>query len=681
MALTPDTSVQYLKGVGERRAALYQKLNIRTVEDLLYHFPRSYLDLTTPYPIDQAPLNQAAAVRGMVVKKSREQHIRKGLSVFKVLISDDTGLMNLTFFNAKFTVEALQLEEEYLFYGKVGGNFLKKEMSAPMVIRLEEGGRLIPVYPLTAGLSSRMIGANVAQALAQLGEHFPDPIPGEIRRRHGLSAIGYAMENIHRPPDPFCAEVAKRRLIFEELFFLSLALGSSREDKIRYAVPKMKPISLEPFHESLPFTPTEAQKRAIGDAIQDMCSGTPMNRLVQGDVGSGKTLVGAAAAYFAVLNGGQAAMMAPTEILAEQHFRTLNAILSPLGLNIQLLTGSMTAKAKRLVKAGLQDGSIHLCVGTHALLSDGVEFCNLALVITDEQHRFGVAQRIALSEKGQHAHTLVMSATPIPRTLALMIYGDLDLSVIDQLPAGRKPIKTYKIDSEKRQRAFGFIRSHLDQGYQAYIVCPLIETGEVDLGLKPAAEYAKELADGPFSGYRVGLLHGKMKAADKEKTMRAFQSGEIQLLVSTTVVEVGVDVPNAVIMMIENAERFGLSQLHQLRGRVGRGPVQSHCILLSDAKNPETVERLRVLCSTGDGFRIAEEDLRLRGPGDFFGYRQHGLPELKIADMASDVSLLKTAQEEAKAILAADPKLTLPQHQAMKERVTRILLSAGERPN
>ena len=374
-------------------------------------------------------------------------------------------------------------------------------------------------------------------------------------------------------------------------------------------------------------------------------------------------------------------MMAPTEILAEQHFRTLNAILSPLGLNIQLLTGSMTAKAKRLVKAGLQDGSIHLCVGTHALLSDGVEFCNLALVITDEQHRFGVAQRIALSEKGQHAHTLVMSATPIPRTLALMIYGDLDLSVIDQLPAGRKPIKTYKIDSEKRQRAFGFIRSHLDQGYQAYIVCPLIETGEVDLGLKPAAEYAKELADGPFSGYRVGLLHGKMKAADKEKTMRAFQSGEIQLLVSTTVVEVGVDVPNAVIMMIENAERFGLSQLHQLRGRVGRGPVQSHCILLSDAKNPETVERLRVLCSTGDGFRIAEEDLRLRGPGDFFGYRQHGLPELKIADMASDVSLLKTAQEEAKAILAADPKLTLPQHQAMKERVTRILLSAGERPN
>ena len=332
MALTPDTSVQYLKGVGERRAALYQKLNIRTVEDLLYHFPRSYLDLTTPYPIDQAPLNQAAAVRGMVVKKSREQHIRKGLSVFKVLISDDTGLMNLTFFNAKFTVEALQLEEEYLFYGKVGGNFLKKEMSAPMVIRLEEGGRLIPVYPLTAGLSSRMIGANVAQALAQLGEHFPDPLPGEIRRRHGLSALGYAMANIHRPPDPFCAEVAKRRLIFEELFFLSLALGSSREDKIRYAVPTMKPISLEPFYESLPFTPTEAQKRAIGDAIQDMCSGTPMNRLVQGDVGSGKTLVGAAAAYFAVLNGGQAAMMAPTEILAEQHFRTLNAILSPLGL-------------------------------------------------------------------------------------------------------------------------------------------------------------------------------------------------------------------------------------------------------------------------------------------------------------------------------------------------------------
>ncbi len=681
MALTPDTSVQYLKGVGERRAALYQKLNIRTVEDLLYHFPRSYLDITHPYPINQAPLNQAVAVRGVVLKKSREQHIRKGLSVFKVLISDDTGLMNLTFFNAKFTVEALQLEEEYLFYGKVGGNFLKKEMSAPMVIRPEEGGRLIPVYPLTAGLTSRMIGTNVAQALGQAGECFPDPIPGEIRRRHSLSTIGYALENIHRPPDSFCAEVAKRRLIFEELFFLSLALGSSREDKIHFSVPQMEPVSLEPFYQSLPFTPTDAQKRAIGDAIRDMCSGTPMNRLIQGDVGSGKTLVGAAAAYFAVQNGGQAAMMAPTEILAEQHFRTLSAILSPLGLNIQLLTGSMTAKAKRQVKASLQDGSIHLCVGTHALLSDGVEFCNLSLVITDEQHRFGVAQRIALSEKGQHAHTLVMSATPIPRTLALMIYGDLDLSVIDQLPAGRKPIKTYKIDSEKRQRAFGFIRSHLDQGYQAYIVCPLIETGEVDLGLKPAAEYAKELADGPFLGYRVGLLHGKMKAADKEKTMRAFQSGEIQLLVSTTVVEVGVDVPNAVIMMIENAERFGLSQLHQLRGRVGRGPVQSHCILLSDAKNPETIERLRVLCSTGDGFRIAEEDLRLRGPGDFFGYRQHGLPELKIADMASDVTLLKAAQEEAKSILAADPKLTLPQHQPMRARVERILLSVGERPN
>ncbi len=676
-----NTSIQYLKGVGEKRAQLYKKLGILTVGDLIYHFPRSYIDPTQPCPIAQAPLEEAVTIRARVIKKSGEQRIRKGMSLFKVTVCDDQSTMVITFFNGKYTVDALQLDQEYLFYGKVGGNLLRREMSSPMVIPLTQGEHLIPIYSLTAGLTSRAVANTVRQALDQVLEQTPDPLPAPLRQQLNLCHIQYALQTIHHPTDFQGVALARRRLIFEELFILSLALCQIRQRKESVSISPLPTCDMDSFYQSLPFFPTQDQQTAIEQILSDLSSGRPMNRLVQGDVGCGKTLVAAAAAYAAFQGGRQAAMMAPTEILAEQHADTLTKFLEPLGVRVGLLTGSMKVKEKNQVKTGLASGEIHLAVGTHALISQGIAFQNLALVITDEQHRFGVNQRTALAQKGEETHTLVMSATPIPRTLALMIYGDLDLSVIRQMPKGRLPIKTYQIDSGKRQRAFGFIRDHLDQGLQAYIVCPLVEQGEADLGLIPATEYVEQIQKSDFRGYRVGLLHGKMKAAEKEQVMSAFQRGEIQLLVSTTVVEVGVDVPNAVIMLIENAERFGLSQLHQLRGRVGRGSQQSYCILVSDSKGEDAKRRLQTLCRTNSGFEIAEQDLALRGPGDFFGARQHGLPQLQIADMANDLELLQLAQEKARLLLDEDPFLDSGEHVELGRRVDRMLASIGERPN
>ena len=445
----------------------------------------------------------------------------------------------------------------------------------------------------------------------------------------------------------------------------------------------MQPHSLQAFYDALPFTLTNAQQRAIDDLTGDMQRSTPANRLVQGDVGSGKTMVAAAGAYFAFLSGTQSAMMAPTELLAHQHYSGLEPLCSRLGMRVGLLVGSMTASQKRKLRERLAAGEIDFCIGTHALISEGVTFRNLALVITDEQHRFGVAQRAALQQKGAHVHTLVMSATPIPRTLALMVYGELDISVIDQLPPNRQPVKTYKISSGKRERAFGFIRQHLDRGLQAYIVCPLVEedTEKEATGLCVATGYMEELANGAFSGYTIGLLHGKMKSTDKDRVMSDFKSGQIQLLVSTTVVEVGVDVPNAVIMMVENAERFGLSQLHQLRGRVGRGAEQSHCILLSDSRSQDTLDRLQMMCRSNDGFQIAEYDLQTRGPGNFLGQQQHGLPSLRIADLSTDTDTVTEARQAAKQVLSVDPDLSQPQHAALRAAVGRLMDVVGERPN
>ena len=670
--MQPHKDIRYLKGVGEKRAKLYEKLGITDLATLLEHYPRSYIDLTQPVSIAGAPREEAVPVRAAVVSKTGEQRIRRGLSLFKVVVTDHSSDMVITFFNTKFTVEGLKIGEEYIFYGKVEGTLTKRTMASPLIFRLGEGEGLIPIYPLTEGLSSKLIRENIRQALDEMKGMLEDPLPKDLRKKYHLCHKSYAVQNIHFPPDREAMEIAKNRLIFEELLFCQLAFLQVRNRNRRLKTQPMQEVSLVPFYESLPFTLTGAQRRSIEEACRDMTTGVPMNRLVQGDVGSGKTMVAAACIYFAAKNGAQSALMAPTEILALQHYETLAPVLSGLGLVAELLTGSTKAAKRREIQEQLKAGEIHLLIGTHAIIEDTVEFHRLGLVITDEQHRFGVAQRVRLMNKGDHPHVLVMSATPIPRTLAQTIYCDLDLSVIDELPPGRQKVLTYCIGSDKRMRAFGFIKKHLDAGRQAYIVCPLVEANG-ESGLKPATDYEKLLEERYFKGYRVGLLHGKMKSKEKEEAITRFKNGDMQLLVSTTVVEVGVDVPNAVIMMIENAERFGLSQLHQLRGRVGRGRDQSYCILLSDARGELTRRRLEVMCKTNDGFAIAREDLNLRGPGDFFGVRQHGLPTLKLADLLTDTIVLQRAQEAAREILSADPDLSLPEHKPLLSKVEKMM--------
>ena len=680
MAISLDTSIQYLTGVGPKRAALYQKLDIHTVRDLLYYFPRSYIDLTAPCDIAAMPLFEQCAVRARVVAKSAPQYIRRGMTLFRVKVADDSGSMVITFFNAKYAVEALKYDTEYIFYGRSGGTLTRREMASPSIYPADLPNALIPVYPLTQGLSSKMVGANISQALQLLGEELDDPIPAFIRQEYHLCHLQFALRNIHLPTDRESAEIARRRLIFEELLMLALSLRSVRDDTYTQTSYVCGKADLQPFFDQLPFTLTGAQQRAIDQVRQDLAKNTPMNRLVQGDVGSGKTMVAAAASYIAFQNHYMSALMAPTEILAQQHYHGLSRLLEPLGMRLGLLCGSMTAKEKRDIKERIALGMVDLVIGTHALISKDVDLPNLALVVTDEQHRFGVRQRASLSEKSNHPHTLVMSATPIPRTLALMIYGDLDVSSIDELPPNRQPVKTYVISSKIKERAYNFLKDHLDRGLQGYIVCPLVEAMETTpANLQNAEEYANKLARGPFQNYRVGVLHGKMRAKDREAIMQQFASGEIQLLVSTTVIEVGVDVPNAVIMMVENAERFGLSQLHQLRGRVGRGSVQSYCILISDTQNPDTKQRLQVLHQTNDGFKVAEYDLKARGPGDFLGKRQHGLPQLKIADLSSSMDTMEQVQQAAQRIhehpLSAGEKVLLQQ------RIQHILSTVGTNLN
>lgn len=680
MAISLDTSIQYLTGVGPKRAALYQKLDIHTVRDLLYYFPRSYIDLTAPCDIAAMPLFEQCAVRARVVAKSAPQYIRRGMTLFRVKVADDSGSMVITFFNAKYAVEALKYDTEYIFYGRSGGTLTRREMASPSIYPADLPNALIPVYPLTQGLSSKMVGANIAQVLQLLGEELDDPIPDFIRQEYHLCHLQFALRNIHLPTDRESAEIARRRLIFEELLMLALSLRSVRDDTYTQTSYVCGKADLQPFFDQLPFTLTGAQQRAIDQVRQDLAKNTPMNRLVQGDVGSGKTMVAAAASYIAFQNHYMSALMAPTEILAQQHYHGLSKLLEPLGMRLGLLCGSMTAKEKRDIKERIALGMVDLVIGTHALISKDVDLPNLALVVTDEQHRFGVRQRASLSEKSNHPHTLVMSATPIPRTLALMIYGDLDVSSIDELPPNRQPVKTYVISSKIKERAYNFLKDHLDRGLQGYIVCPLVEAMETTpANLQNAEEYADKLARGPFQNYRVGVLHGKMRAKDREVIMQQFASGEIQLLVSTTVIEVGVDVPNAVIMMVENAERFGLSQLHQLRGRVGRGSVQSYCILISDTQNPDTKQRLQVLHQTNDGFKVAEYDLKARGPGDFLGKRQHGLPQLKIADLSSSMDTMEQVQQAAQQI--HEHPLSTGEKALLQQRIQHILSTVGTNLN
>ena len=670
----PD-NIKYLKGVGEKRAELYRKLGVQSVGALLRFYPRSYLDFTSPYSIADAPRDTTCVVRARVFAKNPEQRIRGGMTLYKVFATDDTSDLVLTFFNAKYAAAGLQEGSEYLFYGKVGGTLLAREMNSPLYFPITGQLGLVPVYPLTAGLSSKIVAQNVKQALALLDETFPDPLPAALREQQELCHLSYALSAIHFPPDAHALAVARKRLIFEELLTLQLALALLRRRPRQTAAAAITDADVSPFISALGFALTGAQTRAIDESLNDMRKTVPMNRLLQGDVGSGKTAVAAALCYACAKNGVQSAFMAPTEILAQQHYASLAPLLEAMGVSCALLTGSVKAAQKKEILSRLASGEIQFVVGTHALLTPEVEFIRLGLVVTDEQHRFGVLQRASLADKGGYPHVLVMSATPIPRTLALIIYGDLDVSVLDELPPGRRPVKTYLIDSAKRHRALGFIRRFLDEGRQAFIVCPAIEEGENDL--VSATEYAARLTEEDFRGYPVGLVHGRLKPAEKERIMSRFYVGEISLLVSTTVIEVGVDVPNAVVMLIENAERFGLSQLHQLRGRVGRGRYESYCILVSDASGEQTLKRLQAMCKTNDGFKLAEEDLSLRGPGDFFGARQHGLPEMKLASLVDDIATLKLAQTCAQEILKEDQTLSNPENEGLRKGMEELFGSVG----
>lgn len=662
------------KGVGPKRAELFKKLGAPTVGDLLRLYPRVYEDWRDDVPIRNTLLNEVNIVKGTVLHRPTEQRIRGGMTLYKTTVTDGADDLQLTFFNNKYVVNLLEEGSVYAFRGKVTGTFLRREMASPEFVPESRMQDMVPIYPQTEGLTSRIIAGAVREALKRLPEMLDDPIPDELRIEYGLCRLEYALKVIHFPNSPEALSTARRRLIFEELLVLQLGMMELRQAGARENPYPLEKDCTKAFASLLPFTMTGAQQRAVRDAIADMRGAHPMNRLIQGDVGSGKTAVAASLCYTVIQNGLQAALMAPTEILATQHFESLSALLAPCGIKLALITGSMRQKAKREALEGLRSGEIQLAIGTHALISEGVEFDRLALVITDEQHRFGVEQRTALAKKGGFPHTLVMSATPIPRTLALMIYGDLDVSVLDELPPGRQPIETYLIDPAKRRRAFGYIQKHLDAGRQAYIVCPLIEEGESDLA--SVESYAKIVRE-YFGSTPIGVLHGKMKPKDKDGVMNDFAAGKTKILVSTTVVEVGVDVPNSVIMLIENAERYGLSQLHQLRGRVGRGKHKSTCILVTAAQNEDSIQRLKMFCKTTDGFKVADEDLRLRGPGDFFGERQHGLPKLKIADMVNDMQILGEAQACAHTLFERDPTLSDPGLRGLKAEMRRLFASSG----
>ena len=685
MMITAESPISALRGVGPKKAAAFEKLGVNTVGDLVTLFPRRYEDRTRFTPIALAMPGDTVCIRAMVAAPPRLNRIRRGMELVKLRAVDDTGAVEITYFNQTYRKDSLHQGETYIFFGKVGLVGQKKTLTNPVAEREDRAGtpgsvtgRIMPIYPLSAGLTQRVMLDTVRTALDLCGDDLPNALPEEILNQYGLAQAGFAYENIHFPADLGALELARRRLIFEELFVLSCAMGRMRGERSRTGGLKMERQDAREFFRSLPFTPTGAQERAVLSAADDMCSGALMNRLIQGDVGSGKTMIAAACVWYVWKNGYQSAFMAPTEILAEQHEKTLKGFLEPLGLRVGRLVGSMTAKQKRETNELLQAGLLDVVVGTHALIQDAVQFQKLGLVITDEQHRFGVGQRSALTEKGDHPHTLVMSATPIPRTLALMIYGDLDVSVIDELPPGRHPIETYVVDERYRERLTAFMEKLIAEGRQVFVVCPMVEENEeLPEGIKSAEEHARTIQTA-LPNRRVACVHGRMKAKDKEAVMAAFAAGETDVLVATTVIEVGVDVPNAALMIVENAERFGLSQLHQLRGRIGRGKFQSYCILVSDSETPEAKARLRVMKETSDGFKIAEADLRQRGPGDFFGSRQHGLPEMHVADLCDDMNVLEEARNAAQALLQRDPDLNEPGNRRLKAQCDRLFeINAG----
>ena len=677
------TDIRYIKGVGEARAKSLAKLGITDLFSLLSYFPRAYEDRRAYKKIAELVPGEMSCVCAVVAGEPKLSRIRKGLDLVKLRVVDETGALELTYFNQSYLKTTFRTGDAYVFYGRAEGTPSRPQMVNPLFER--EGarqitGRIMPIYPLTAGVSQSMLCKAVEQGLSACVDELPDILPEDVRFTYQLCHTRFAYENIHFPADDEALAAARRRLAFEELFLLALGLHLLRSRRVSVAGKVCRPVDLSPFFASLPFSLTGAQRRAIDDIARDLSAARPMNRLIQGDVGSGKTMVAAAAIYLAAKNGLQCALMAPTEILAEQHYRSLAPLLEPLGIPCALLTASTKAKDRRALNEALRTGALSLVIGTHALLSPDVQYQNLGLVVTDEQHRFGVDQRAALSAKGENPHLLVMSATPIPRTLALMIYGDLDVSILNELPPGRQKIDTFAVPSSYHERIYAFLRRLVAEGRQAYIVCPMVaENDELPDERKAVTAYAETLRKDVFPDLRIAPIHGKMKPKEKDAVMRAFAAHELDVLVSTTVIEVGVDVPNAALMLIENAECFGLSQLHQLRGRVGRGQHKSYCVLVSDNKGEENKTRLRVMSSTSDGFVIAEEDLKLRGPGDFFGSRQHGLPSLRVADLSCDLALLHEAQQAASALLAADPDLK--SHPLLKSRVERLFEKSADAMN
>ncbi len=664
------TGLSALSGIGEKREKLFSKLGVGSVGALLEFYPRAYEDWSTCFSASSVPVDTRCCIKATVATAVHERRIRKGMTIFDFTVTDGFSKLKVVIFNNKYLAAKVRQDDEILLLGKVTMNKSRREIINPQ-IEPALSDKIRPIYRQTEGLNSKAIEKAVANAIKLAGDELIDPLSDSVREKFGLCHRRFAVERVHFPKSQNDISVARNRLIFEELLVFSLAMSKLRRRSRSDFAPVIAKDYTGEFIKSLPYELTNAQKKAVFDAVCDMNKAQPMNRLLQGDVGSGKTAVAAALMYSCAKNGFQCALMAPTEVLASQHYSSISSLMAGSGLKIVLLSGSATKKQKQNIGDMLKNGEIDIAIGTHALIQSGVEFKSLGLVITDEQHRFGVKQRAALEQKGTHPHVYVMSATPIPRTLAMMIYGDLDISVLDELPKGRQPIETYCVNSSFNKRVYNYIKKHLNEGRQGYIVCPLIDEDD-ESELSSAVSFYKKLSSGEFSDYKVGLLTGRMKNDEKNAVMSAFQRGDIQLLISTTVIEVGVDVPNAVIMVIENAERFGLSALHQLRGRVGRGKYKSTCILISDSDNETSKKRLKIMCDTQDGFKIADEDLKMRGPGDFFGSRQHGLPEFKIADILSDMKVLRAARTAADDILKSDPDLSSTENSRLNVLVKRM---------
>lgn len=661
-----------MRGIGPERAKDFAKRGIKTAEDLLYYLPRGHEDRTEFFEIANCPVGRFVCVKAKVYSPVKETRIKKGFSLYTAVVFDDSGAMNVVWYNNRFLKNAFRSGDEVLLYGKIAISKGKREMQNPVFEKAGKQryiGRIVPVYPLSGNLTQKVVASSVEEAMKVCGR-LPECIPHDVREEYNLAEINFAMKNIHFPADFESYEISRRRFVFEELLALQLALFSKKRDNARG---KRKPFEnincVYDFIKKLPFRITGAQKRVIDEICADFSGEAPMNRLVQGDVGSGKTAVAAAAMYVAVKNGCQAAIMAPTEILANQHFETFSSLFSGTGINIVLLSGG--TPRKKAIYEKIKDGEYHIIIGTNAIIQKDVTYSNLGLVVADEQHRFGVSQRASLVSKGENPHTLIMTATPIPRTLSLILYGDLDVSIIDELPPGRKPVATYAVGENMRKRIYAFLDKHIRAGSQAYVVCPLIEESEKSDLANASGIYERMLDIFPY--FKIGLIHGKMKSGDKERIMRDFADGKIQILVSTTVIEVGVNVPNSNIMIIENAERFGLSTLHQLRGRVGRGQEEAFCIMFVNVENEVTKKRMETLCTSNDGFYISEQDLKIRGPGDFFGTRQHGIPELKVANLFSDGLILNQAQECAKKIMDGQYKFSDYEIAVLTKKVENIL--------